>query len=73
MIDWQDALNRVAGKADLASNLLMLMIETSGKDKVELIQAWQAQDREMLANIAHQFWERAVTRAYHSYATPVNT
>lgn len=54
VIDWQDALNRVAGKADLASNLLMLMIETSGKDKVELIQAWQAQDREMLANIAHR-------------------
>ncbi|WP_026212819.1 ATP-binding protein [Faucicola boevrei] len=54
VIDWQDALNRVAGKADLASNLLMLMIETSGKDKVELMQAWQAHDREMLANIAHR-------------------
>nr|WP_315043570.1 ATP-binding protein [uncultured Moraxella sp.] len=54
VIDWQDALTRVAGKADLASNLLNLIIESSTQEKAELTQAWQDNNREAIANIAHR-------------------
>lgn len=54
VIDWQDALDRVAGKQDLARSLLNMLIETSQQEKEELQQAWQAQQRENLAHIAHR-------------------
>lgn len=54
VIDWQDALDRVAGKAELAVNLLNMLINSSQNEKDELQQAWQAGNRENLAHIAHR-------------------
>lgn len=54
VIDWQDALDRVAGKKELAVNLLNMLINSSQNEKDELQQAWQAENRENLANIAHR-------------------
>lgn len=54
VIDWQDALDRVAGKAELAVNLLNMLIESSLQEKKDLQQAWQAGNRETLAHIAHR-------------------
>lgn len=54
VIDWDDALMRAAGKAELASNLMMLLIDSIDQEKADLEQAWQTQDRQALANIAHR-------------------
>lgn len=54
VIDWQDALNRVAGKPDLAVNLLVMLLDSVEQEKADLTQAWQTQDRKELAHIAHR-------------------
>ncbi len=54
VIDWEDALMRVAGKTDLASNLLIMMIDSVPKERNDLQQAWQKHDRQELANVAHR-------------------
>lgn len=54
VIDWEDALVRSAGKPDLAGNLLMMLIESIEQEKTALYQAWQNNDRQTLANIAHR-------------------
>ncbi|MFW2177889.1 MULTISPECIES: ATP-binding protein [unclassified Moraxella] len=54
VIDWQDAVNRVAGKTDLAVNLITLMIESVEQEQQDLAKAWQAQDRKELAHVAHR-------------------
>lgn len=54
VIDWEDALVRAAGKPDLASNLMMLLIDSIDQEKADLAAAWQAHDRQTLANIAHR-------------------
>lgn len=54
VIDWEDALMRVAGKTDLASNLLIMLIDSVPKERADLEQAWQKHDRQELANIAHR-------------------
>lgn len=54
IIDWEDALVRVAGKPDLASNLLIMLIDSVTQESNDLQQAWQQQDRRELAHIAHR-------------------
>lgn len=54
VIDWDDALTRVAGKPDLATNLITMLIDSVEQEQTELIKAWQNQDRQLLANIAHR-------------------
>ena len=53
-MDWQDALNRSANKPDLAAKLIIMMLDTIADEKEALTQAWQAKDRNMLAQIAHR-------------------
>ena len=54
ILDWQDALNRSANKPDLAAKLIIMMLDTIADEKEALTQAWQAKDRNMLAQIAHR-------------------
>lgn len=54
VIDWQDALQRAANKPDLASSLLLMLIDGTDKDRSELAAAWQAHDRQTLADVAHR-------------------
>lgn len=54
VIDWEDALIRSANKADLAAQLILMMIDSVEDDKQDLQTAWQAQDREQLAQISHR-------------------
>lgn len=53
-MDWQDALTRSANKPDLAAKLIIMMLDTIADEKEALLQAWQARDRYMLAQIAHR-------------------
>lgn len=54
ILDWQDALTRSANKPELAAKLIIMMIDTTNDEKQALIQAWEAHDRNMLAQIAHR-------------------
>ena len=54
ILDWQDALTRSANKPELAAKLIIMMIDTINDEKQALIQAWEAHDRNMLAQIAHR-------------------
>ncbi|WP_201588486.1 hybrid sensor histidine kinase/response regulator [Psychrobacter fozii] len=54
ILDWQDALNRSANKPDLAAKLIIMMLDTINDEKHALTQAWEAGDRNMLAQIAHR-------------------
>lgn len=54
ILDWQDALTRSANKPDLAAKLIMMMIDTIADEKEALEQAWQARDRNILAQISHR-------------------
>ena len=54
ILDWQDALTRSANKPELAAKLIIMMIDTINNEKQALIQAWEAHDRNMLAQIAHR-------------------
>ena len=54
ILDWQDALTRSANKPELAAKLIMMMIDTINDEKQALIRAWEAHDRNMLAQIAHR-------------------
>ncbi len=54
ILDWQDALTRSANKPDLAAKLIIMMLDTIADEKEALTQAWQAKDRNMLAQIAHR-------------------
>ena len=54
ILDWQDALTRSANKPDLAAKLIIMMIDTIADEKEALAQAWQARDRNMLAQVAHR-------------------
>ncbi|MGM8897227.1 MULTISPECIES: hybrid sensor histidine kinase/response regulator [unclassified Psychrobacter] len=54
ILDWQDALTRSANKPDLAAKLIIMMIDTIADEKEALSQAWQARDRNMLAQVAHR-------------------
>ena len=54
ILDWQDALNRSANKPDLAAKLIIMMLDTINDEKQALTQAWEAGDRNMLAQIAHR-------------------
>ena len=54
ILDWHDALTRSANKPDLAAKLITMMIDTIADEKEALGQAWQARDRNMLAQIAHR-------------------
>lgn len=54
ILDWQDALTRSANKPDLAAKLIIMMLDTIADEKEALLQAWQARDRYMLAQIAHR-------------------
>lgn len=54
ILDWQDALTRSANKPDLAAKLIIMMIDTINEEKQALTQAWEARDRNLLAQIAHR-------------------
>lgn len=54
VIDWDDAVMRVAGKPDLAANLITLLIESIEQEKSDLQQAWQRHDRQALSHAAHR-------------------
>ena len=54
VLDWEDALTRSANKPDLAAKLIIMMIDTIADEKDALAQAWQARDRNMLAQVAHR-------------------
>ena len=54
VIDWDDAVMRVAGKPDLAANLITLLIESIEQEKSDLQQAWQRHDRQALSHVAHR-------------------
>ena len=54
ILDWQDALTRSANKPDLAAKLIIMMIDTINEEKQALTQAWEAHDRNLLAQIAHR-------------------
>lgn len=54
VIDWEDAVMRVAGKPDLAANLITLLIESIEQEKSDLQQAWQRHDRQALSHAAHR-------------------
>lgn len=54
ILDWQDALTRSANKPDLAAKLITMMLDTIADEKEALDQAWQARDRNELAQIAHR-------------------
>lgn len=54
IIDWQDALTRSANKPELASKLIMMMIDTIDDEKQALTEAWEKRDRANLAQIAHR-------------------
>ena len=54
VIDWEDAVIRVAGKPDLAANLITLLIESIEHEKNDLQQAWQRHDRQALSHVAHR-------------------
>ncbi|WP_296209702.1 ATP-binding protein [Psychrobacter sp. UBA3480] len=54
ILDWQDALTRSANKPELAAKLIIMMIDTINDEEQALIQAWEAHDRNMLAQIAHR-------------------
>lgn len=53
-IDWQDALTRAAHNSELAVKLLHMMQDGISDDKDRLQRAWQACDREELAQISHR-------------------
>lgn len=53
-IDWQDALNRAANKAELAEKLLTMIIENAENEKQELERAWADRNRGELAQLAHR-------------------
>lgn len=53
-IDWQDALQRSANKAELAKTLLTMIIDNAESEKLALEQAWANRDRASLADIAHR-------------------
>ncbi|HBD02696.1 MAG TPA: hybrid sensor histidine kinase/response regulator, partial [Psychrobacter sp.] len=54
ILDWQDALTRSANKPDLAAKLIIMMLDTINEEKQALTQAWEARDRNLLAQIAHR-------------------
>lgn len=54
VIDWEDAVMRVAGKPDLAANLITLLIDSIEQEKNDLQQAWQRHDRQALSHVAHR-------------------
>lgn len=54
VIDWQEALQLSAYKADLAIQLLKMMINDAKKECTALQEAWQTQDRKKLGDIAHR-------------------
>lgn len=54
VIDWEDAVARVAGKPDLATNLLIMLIESVDQEKADLVAAWQRHDRQALSHVAHR-------------------
>ncbi|WFF38532.1 ATP-binding protein [Moraxella nasibovis] len=53
-VDWQDALNRAANKADLAEKLLTMLIHNAESEKQALERAWADRDRQSLAQVAHR-------------------
>lgn len=54
VVDWQDALIRSANKTELAKQLLLMMQDSVKDELVDLEKAWEARDREQLAQIAHR-------------------
>ncbi|WP_434352714.1 ATP-binding protein [Psychrobacter sp. HD31] len=54
VIDWEDALTRSVNKPDLASQLIIMMIDSVSGEKQALQQAWQANDIEQLSQISHR-------------------
>ena len=54
ILDWQDALTRSANKPDLAAKLIIMMLDTINDEKQALMQAWEARNRSMLAQLAHR-------------------
>ena len=54
VLSWEDALIRAANKPDLAAKLITMMLDTIADEKEALAQAWQARDRQELAQIAHR-------------------
>lgn len=54
VFNWQDALTRSANKPELAAKLTIMMLDSIADEKVALDQAWQARDRNELAQIAHR-------------------
>ncbi|OOR87399.1 hybrid sensor histidine kinase/response regulator [Moraxella caviae] len=53
-IDWADALERSANKADLAQKLLQMMIDDAENEKRLLERAWADRDRAALAELSHR-------------------
>lgn len=54
VIDWQDALKRSAGKADLAGHLLQFLQASVNDEMQALTQAWSSNDRQALTDISHR-------------------
>ena len=54
ILNWDDALIRAANKPDLAAKLVTMMLDTIADEKEALSQAWQARDRNELAQLAHR-------------------
>lgn len=53
-VDWQDALNRAANKADLAEKLLTMLINNAESEKQALERAWADRDRRALVELTHR-------------------
>ncbi|MBD1390006.1 two-component sensor histidine kinase BarA [Neiella sp. HB171785] len=54
LIDWQQALNQAGGRADLAKEMLQLLIESLPESRDAIEQAWQAQDNATLKAQVHR-------------------
>lgn len=54
VFDWADALNRSAGKPDLAKDILNLLLKSIPDERAALQAAWDADDVSELHQIAHR-------------------
>jgi len=53
-INWEQCIDRAAGRQDVAENMLNAIIDELPIHKRELIQAYQDRDTKLLASIAHK-------------------
>lgn len=54
VVDWQDAIERASGKADLAQRLFLMMQNNIMDEKIALRRAWADKDVAKLCQISHR-------------------